>query len=127
MRSVGRRAQRVRASPKAETVLVNELLKNPRVSYQVVVTFDLREAETKIYAELREEFARELDLEVVLYQSKEDGGGARELPFNTLAVLWEKDDTQRETRDHFERKLKEIFEKRGPKGRFLVVLAQNRP
>ena len=104
---------------------LNELLKNPRVSYQVIVTFDLRDAETKVYAELREEFASELDLEVVLYQSKEDGGGTKGLPFNTLAALWEKDDTERETRDHFESKLKEIFEKRRLKGRFLVVVAQN--
>jgi hypothetical protein len=106
-------------------VQLNELLKNPRVSYQVIVTFDLRDAETRVYAELREEFARELDLEVVLFQSKEDGGGTKELPFNTLAALWAKDETERQTRDHFERKLKDIFAKKGLKGRFLVVVAQN--
>ena len=104
---------------------LNELLKNPRISYQVIVTFDLRGAESKVYAELREEFARELDLEVVLYQSTEDGGGTRELPFNTLAALWEKDDTERDTRDHFESKLTEIFKRKKLRGRFLVVVAQN--
>lgn len=48
-----------------------------------------------------------------------------ELPFNTLAALWEKDDTERKTRDHFENELREIFEQKNLKGRFLVVVAQN--
>lgn len=34
---------------------LNELLKNLRVSYQVIITFDLQGAETKVYTELREE------------------------------------------------------------------------
>jgi hypothetical protein len=106
------------------TMELDDLL-NPRVSYQVIVTFDLRRADKAVYAKLRREFAAELTLEGSVHLSRDEGGQLRALPFNTMAVLWRKDDSEQATRDYFAHKLKKIFQRRGLRGRFIVLVAQN--
>jgi hypothetical protein len=98
---------------------------NSRVSYQVVVTFDLENADTSAYKNLQDALSGKLKLEKYISISKEDGGGKLDLPDNTLAALWEKDKTEKDTRLHFEKEIKSIFDTRKLRGRFLVVVAQN--
>ncbi|WP_404465187.1 hypothetical protein LG331_02915 [Vreelandella aquamarina] len=103
---------------------LNELL-NHRVSYQVLVTFDLIGAESSKYEPLRNTLAEELELEKVIHLSKDDGGTTADLPYNTLAALWEKDSTAQEVRDHFEDRLKKAFDQHRIKGRYVIFVGQN--
>lgn len=103
---------------------LNDLL-NHRVSYQVVVTFDLTSAQSSDYEKIRDALSADLKLEKFVYLSNEDGKGTRDLPYNTLAALWEKDSSERETRTYFEKKLRETFMRLGVNGKYFVVVAQN--
>ena len=103
---------------------IDELM-NHRVSYQVLVTFDLVEADSSKYEPLRNTLAEELDLEKVIHLSKEDGGTTVDLPHNTLAALWEKDSTEQEVRDHFEQGLRGAFSQHRVKGRYVIFVGQN--
>ena len=100
-------------------------LQNHRVSYQVVVTFDLTGALSSDYGKIRDALSADLELEKFVYLSSEDGDGTRDLPYNTLAALWEKDSSELETRTYFEKKLRETFKRLGVKGKYFVVVAQN--
>jgi hypothetical protein len=100
-------------------------LTNSRVSYQVIITFDLVGAERSKYVELRQTLADELQLETKIFLSDEDGGKPKQLPYNTLAALWEKDSSEQETRNHFEKRLKKAFLQHQLKGRYVIVVAQN--
>lgn len=103
---------------------IDELM-NHRVSYQVLVTFDLIGAGSSKYEPLRNTLAEELDLEKVIHLSKEDGGTTVGLPYNTLAALWEKDSTEQEVRDHFEAGLIAAFDQYRVKGRYVIFVGQN--
>ena len=103
---------------------INELL-NHRVSYQILVTFDLLGASPSKYELLRETLAEELELETVIHLSKEEGGRTVELPHNTLAALWEKDSSEQETRDYFEKRLRESFKKHNVNGRYVILVGQS--
>ena len=100
-------------------------LMNHRVSYQVIVTFDLDGADPSEYRKIRNELAEELELESIVHLSKEDGGGTKDIPYNTLAALYEKDSDEKETRKYFEKGLEKIFKKKSLKGKYLVIVAQN--
>lgn len=103
---------------------LQELL-NPRVSYQVLITFDLVGAESQDYRSLRDTLAEELELGEAIHLSNEDGGGVRDLPYNTLATLWQKDATEQETRTYFEERILAAFKLHRLSGRYVIVVAQN--
>ena len=103
---------------------LQELL-NPRVSYQVLITFDLQGAQPAKYSQLRETLAEELELEVDMHLGKDGGNETAALPYNTLAALWTKDSTEQETRDHFKQKLLVAFKKHHLHGRYVILVAQN--
>ena len=103
---------------------IEELL-NHRVSYQVIVTFDLKGAETSAYEKIRAELSEELGLSSSIHLSKDDGGKEKDIPFNTLAALWEKDENEKKTREHFESKIEKIFKEQSLEGKYLIVVAQN--
>lgn len=103
---------------------ISELL-NHRVSYQVIITFDLTSAEPSKYPELRETLANELDLNTDISLSIDDGGKSVSLPHNTLAVLYEKDTTEQETRTYFKEKLLAAFKAHQLHGRYVILIAQN--
>ena len=98
---------------------------NPRVSYQVLITFDLTGADTSKYSQLRDTLAQELELETDIHLSKDDGGKSKELPHNTLAALWTKDTTENETRDYFQTTILAAFKKHNLHGRYVILVAQN--
>lgn len=103
---------------------LGELL-NHRISYQIVVTFDLTGAQSSDYVKTRDALRAELELEQFVYMSSEDGKGTKDLPYNTLAALWAKDSSEHETRSYIEKKLHETFDRLGVKGKYFVVVAQN--
>lgn len=103
---------------------INELL-NHRVSYQIVITFDLNDAKSSDYEKIREALSKDLNLEKFVHLSNEDGKGTRYLPHNTLASLWEKDSSERDTREYFEKKLHETFQRLNVRGKYFVIVAQN--
>lgn len=103
---------------------LSELL-NHRVSYQVLITFDLEGADTSKYQRIRDTLAEDLDLERVIHLSKDDGGKFKELPHNTFATLWAKDSTEQETRDYFRQIVLAAFKKNNLKGRYVILVAQN--
>lgn len=86
-----------------EVIMEVSELTNHRVSYQVIVTFDLKEAQSSDYTKLCDELEKSLYLEKFIYLSKEDGGTNRHLPLNTLATLYEKAGSVEDTRLHFEK------------------------
>lgn len=101
-----------------------ELLSH-RVSYQVLITFDLFRADPSAYELVRKILTMELELEKSIYLSKDQGGKAVALPCNTLVALWTKDSTEQETRDYFVQKMKKAFRDNGLKGRYVILVAQN--
>lgn len=109
---------------KGRFMSINNLL-NHRVSYQVMITFDLSGAKSSKYPELRAALANELELKTDISLSKEDGGQAISLPHNTLAVLWEKDTTEQETRTYFKKKILAVFKAHNLHGRYVILIAQN--
>lgn len=93
--------------------------------YQILITFDLEGADPSAYETLREEFSSALQLETVIHTSVDDGGKEKDLPYNTLAALWHKDDSESKTRDYVEGQLKDILRRNGLTGRYLILVAQN--
>lgn len=102
----------------------SELL-NPRISYHVLVTFDLEGSDSSIYEKIRADLENELDLEKFISLGKEDGGNNKKLPHNTFAVLWTKDNTEQETRDYFQKIILSTFEKYNLHGCYVILVAQN--
>ncbi|KQT42508.1 MULTISPECIES: hypothetical protein [unclassified Methylophilus] len=100
-------------------------LRNPRISYQIIITFDLEGAESEKYEKLRKTLALELELDTNIYLSESDDHKITSLPFNTLATLWRKDSTEQETRDYIEKTIKKAFLSHRLKGRYVIVVAQN--
>lgn len=100
-------------------------LRNPRISYQIIITFDLEGAKPEKYEELRKTLALELKLDTNIYLSETDHPQLTSLPYNTLATLWHKDSTEQQTRDYIEKAIKNVFSTHRLKGRYVIVVAQN--
>lgn len=103
---------------------LQELL-NPRVSYQVLITFDLKGAESSKYSIIHEKLKEALDFEKFIYLSDDDGKEVKSLPHNTFAVLWKKDETEQKTRQYFEEILLSIFSENNLHGSYVILVAQN--
>ena len=101
-----------------------ELL-NHRVSYQVLITFDLRNAKAEKYLRLKETLAQELELGSNIELSKEEGGRSVALPHNTLAVLMNKDASEQQTCSYIEQGLLAAFKQHNVHGRYVILIAQN--
>ncbi len=99
-------------------------LSNPRVSYQILITFDLRGAGTDKYRQIRESLADEY-IKPFIYLSDDDAREYQELPHNTLAVIWSKDTTEQETRDYFKKTILDAFKKHKVNGCYVILVAQN--
>jgi hypothetical protein len=100
-------------------------LVNHRLSYQVLITFDLVGADSPNYEKFRGTLVQELELEKQIHLSIEDGGRAKPLPHNTMAALWLKDSSEQETRDYFARQVDKAFKKHQLHGRYVILVAQN--
>jgi len=101
-------------------------LVNHRLSYHVVVTFDLiNNKDTSVYSQIKELFAERLELQNYTSTSEDEGGKEIELPFNTFATIYHKEDDAKDLKDWFSKEIAKIFKELKLKARYFIAVADN--
>ena len=101
-------------------------LANHRLSYHVIVTFDLINNKDKsVYGQIRQLFSDRLELENYTTASKNEGRKEIELPFNTFATVYHKEDESKDLKDWFSKEIEKIFKHLNLKARYFIAVADN--